>query len=117
MIPDLLTMISGKNMIEATLRNAMGDHSMNMDFVDADVHYATFNLHSAKDGILKKIVFSDEIEKYIIKKEIYVKPGDPVYYFDSANKALGIIFLNFSSNENMSVVMKNINNYITVVFQ
>lgn len=117
MIPDLLTMISGKNMIEATLRNAMGDHSMNMDFVDADVCYATFNLHSAKDGILKKIVFSDEIEKYVVKKELYVKPSDPVYYFDSANKALGIIFLKFSSDETMQFVMKNITNYITVVLQ
>ena len=116
MIPDLLSMISGKDMIEATVRCAMGDFSYDMSFEKADVFFATHNLHSDRDGVYKDIEFSEKLEKYIIRKSLYKKEGDEIFYFDGANKALGIVFMKFSEISNQERILKNINNHIRILF-
>ena len=67
--------------------------------------------------VYQDIVFSDEIEKNIFRKELYKKAGDPVEYFDNAAKALGIIFLKFSSAEEMYDKMNHMKEYIKVVLK
>ena len=74
----------------------MGDYSYDMNFNDKKVFYATHNLHSDRDGIYKNIEFSEELEHFVIRKKLYKTEGDEVFYFDGANKALGIIFMNFT---------------------
>lgn len=114
MIPDLLKMIYGFDMVEATIKCAMGDFDIPLDFKENGV-FATHNLHSSKNGILKEITFSDELKKYIVEQKIYVSPGDEIYYFDGANKALGIIFLKFDDEKTMWYVLNNINNEISIL--
>ena len=53
----------------------------------------------------------------IIKKCLYKKAGDEVYYFDNAAKALGIIFMKFKSQEEMTRILANINKYYSVVVE
>ena len=117
MIPDLLSMISGKDMIEATVRCAMGDFSYDMGFDGANVFYATHNLHSDKDGAYEDIRFSDEIDSFIIRKNLYKRSGDEIFYFDGANKALGIIFMKFESFEQLQKYMSQINEHIEVILR
>ena len=115
MIPDLLSMISGKDMIEATVRCAVGDFSYDMHFDGANVFYATHNLHSNKDGIYEDICFSDELDRFIIRKNLYKKSGDKIFYFDGANKALGIIFMKFETLDQLQKYTAEINNHIEVI--
>lgn len=117
MIPDLLSMISGKDMIEATVRCAMGDFSVDMSFENSENIYATHNLHSNKNGIYKGIEFSSQIEKYIVKKSLYNKQGDIVNYFDGANKSLGIIFMKFPDIKTEKDILDNINSHITILLE
>ena len=77
-------------------------------------HYV---LHSDSDGIYQDIVFSDEIEKNIFRKELYKKAGDPVEHFDNAAKALGIMFLKFSSMDEMLDKMNHMNEHIKVILK
>lgn len=113
MIPDLLGMIFGVDMVEMALRAAMGE-KIDVKPKEGIPFYATHNLHSAIDGIYERIEYSDEIEKYIVKKVEYKKAGDRIEYFDNAAKALGIVFMKFESNEEMLEILEQINSYIKV---
>lgn len=55
------------------------------------------------------------MKERIIKKCLYKKEGDSVGFFDNAAKALGIIFMKFSSQEEMNEVLSHINDYYEVV--
>jgi len=116
MIPDLLGMIFGVDVVELSVRAAMGEH------IDVGSHagvpyYATHNLHSDKAGIYEDILFDDAIEARIIRKCLYKKAGDSVEFFDNASKALGIVFLKFESMSEMSEMLGNIYDHITVVLR
>lgn len=115
MIPDLLSMISGKNMVMATVRAAMGETEMDIAFEQNGKFVATHNLHSRENGVFKEIAFSAELEQYIVSKKIYKKAGAPVEFFDSANKVLGIIFMEFDSKQAMQKILADIENRYTVV--
>lgn len=108
MIPDLLGMIFGVDVVEMAVLTAMGRE------IDATVKegipfYATHNLHSNQTGTYKTIEFDAELDKHIIKKCLYKKEGDEVNYFDNAAKALGIIFMKFDCLEEMNNMLRNIN--------
>lgn len=117
MIPDLLSMISGIDLITATIKFAVGGQNFRVEFSGNNKLFATHNLHSNRDGIYKNIVFSPKLERYIIRKNIYKKQGDSVNFFDGANKALGIIFMEFDTENEMNNILLNINDYINIVLE
>lgn len=113
MIPDLLGMIFGVDVVEMSIKAAMG---MPIEGIPQKgmPYYATHNLHSDKNGIYKDVNFSEELRPFIVKKYIYKNVGDPVENFDNAAKALGIIFMKFPNEEIMKSMLRNINKYIEV---
>lgn len=115
MIPDILGMIFNVDLVTKAVKAAMGCSECPKQYIP-NGFYATHNLHTNKDGIYKTIKFSDNIEKYIIRKEIYKKQGDIIEYFDNAAKALGVIFMRFSSCEEMFSLLDNINNEYTLIY-
>ena len=116
MIPDLLGYIFGVDVVEMTIRAAMG-MPIELEKVDGIPYYATHNLHSAHAGVFAGITFSNELEPYIIRKCIYKQPGDAIEYFDNASKALGIIFLKFPDKQTMENILDNINSHISVCLE
>lgn len=116
MIPDLLGMIFGVDVVEMAVLVAMGER-IEEKINKGIPFYATHNLHTSQNGKYKTIEFSDELENKIIKKCLYKKAGDEVYYFDNAAKALGIIFMKFKSQEEMTRILANINKYYSVVVE
>lgn len=116
MIPDLLGMIFGADVVEMAVLAAMGEH-LNCEIGEGIPFYATHNLHTNQSGIYKKIEFSEELEKRIIKKCLYKKEGDKVEFFDNAAKSLGIIFMKFDNQEDLSSILGNINEYYKVVVE
>lgn len=116
MIPDLLGLIFGVDVVEMAVLTSMGENIKN------EVHkgtpfYATHNLHTSQTGFYKNIEFSDELEGFIIKKCLYKKIGDQVDYFDNAAKALGIIFMKFDNEYQMSNILSRINSLYKVVIE
>lgn len=116
MIPDLLGMIFNCDVVEMSVRAAMGQ-SVGSDMGDGVPYYATLNLHSNRIGKFERIEFSQEIEKYIIRKNIYKKPGDDVNYFANAANALGIIFYKFPDEHTMIEMEEHMNEYVRIVLQ
>lgn len=116
MIPDLLGMIFNIDLVKMAVLTAMGEPVDNNE-VEGKGLFATHNLHSAENGNYKMIEFSDEIEKYIIRKNLYKTDGDEVEYFDNAAKALGIIFMKFNSQTEMENLLANVNNEYKVILE
>lgn len=108
MIPDLLGMIFGTDVVEMAVLAAMGE-KVCPEIKEDIPYFATHNLHSDQNGIYESIEFSDELERYIVKKCLYKKSGDTVEYFDNAAKALGIIFLKFEDQKTMEYILDKIN--------
>ncbi len=113
MIPDLLSMIFGVNVVEMCVNTAMGV-KLSAEETQGEPYYATHNVHSAKTGTLLGIEFSDELKKYIVRESLYKKSGDAVEYFDNAAKALGIIFMKFDFEETMNAILADINSHVRV---
>lgn len=116
MIPDLLGLIFGVDVVEMAVLAAMGQN------IENKVHkgipyYATHNLHANKNGVYKTIKFSKELEKKIIKKCLYKNTGDKIEYFDNAAKALGIIFMKFDNKLEMDNILNDINSLYKVVVE
>ncbi len=80
-------------------------------------YYATYNLHTNRNGCFERVEFSPEIERYIIRKVIYKKPGDEIEYFDHAAKAIGIIFMHFPDQNTMIEAEENMDQYVHVVLR
>lgn len=113
MIPDLLGMIFGVNVVEMAVLTAMGE-PITTDVKEGTPFFATHNLHTSKNGVYKGITFSKMLEKTIIQKYLYKKAGDKVEFFDNAAKALGIIFMKFEDQSEMNEILKNINKHYEV---
>lgn len=116
MIPDLLGMIFDCDVVELSIRCAMGQ-SIEYEFGEGNPFYATLNLHSSQEGIFKSVDFSSEIERYIVRKNIYKKLGDKVNYFANAANALGIIFFKFPDQETMIRMEEHMNEHVKIVLE
>lgn len=113
MIPIQLSDIYSVNLIKANVECAMGK-LINLTPLDNNGFYMTHVLHTHSDGIFEDVDFDPMIDKYIYRKVVYKKPGDKVFAFDGAGKALGIIFMKFSSKEIMTNVAVNIDELIKI---
>ena len=117
MIPDLLGMIFGVDVVEMTVKTAMGESLDGFSLHEGRPYYATHNLHSDNDGVFKGVSFSHALEKRIVRCDIYKKAGDKVEYFDNASKALGIVFMKFEGMEEMSGMLCDIAEHIHIILE
>lgn len=114
MIPDLLGLIFGVDLVEMTILAAMGE-KRNCEIGAGVKYYATHNLHCDKKGLFREIRIKPELRKKIVRICEYKKPGDQVDFFDNAAKALGIVFLRFADGADMKKHLEAITDEIEIV--
>lgn len=116
MIPDLLGMIFGVDIVEMTIQAAMG-REVTCAAGEGTRYYATHNLHSHRSGTFREIRIHPQWQDKIVKTCVYKKPGDPVEFFDNAAKALGIVFLRFADEADMKTHLDAIGEGIEIVLE
>lgn len=115
MIPELLNYIDGVDLVEATIESAMGNSYKFKDIEQNNSNiYATYNLHTHKTGTFDGIIYKNGVVDNIIKKNIYKEKNDQVSCFDSADKAIGIIFLKFKNENELLSFYNNPEKWIEV---
>lgn len=114
LIPLELTDVSGIDLVEANVRFAMGDFSMDVAFEGNDKAISTYVVHADRDGILEGIDFSPEIEPHVYRRVIHAEPGDRVERLSNGSKALGQVFLQFETPEQMWDMLGRIGDLIRV---
>ncbi len=115
MIPVQLSDISGIDLVEANVRFAAGDTSMDVSFEGNDAPFATFVLHAGVEGVFEGVEYAEAIRPCLYREVMYVEPGDKVSPFDGANKALGLVFLRFDSVPQMESMLACANSLIRPV--
>lgn len=79
--------------------------------------WAEIILHSDKAGIFERLWISEEIQKYVIEKDLWIKVGEKVGEFTAANEAIGTLVLRFETQEEVDVVLSNQEKYIRVIIK
>ena len=113
MIPKLMNNIFGTDIARLSVQTAMGEQ-VTVTAGVPDACYATYNLHSDRDGVFAGVYYSDAVQPYVMDQCLYEEPGAPVCYFDNASKAVGIIFLKFPDRTRMNAILEHIDEHIRV---
>lgn len=115
MIPVQLSDLSGIDLVEANVRFAMGDGSLDVSFDHAEGACATYVLHARRDLRFGGVGLSPRLEPFVYRRVMYVEEGDEVLSFDGANKALGILFLRFPDVPTMEGTLGEMDDLVSVV--
>ena len=109
MLPEFISMVSNKDIVEATIRTAMGDTD-NLD-IEFDGESGGFwglgVLHSAKYGKYNGITYSALARQCLLRENIQKEIGQDIRPFERCNDLVGLNFYKFSSKEEMNDVMCN----------
>ncbi len=117
LITDAINAATGVNLAAYTVRQAVGDDVNDLYQKEPYRCATSYIIHSLSDGIYKGIEIDPEIEKRIVIKQIYVKPGDPVKRFKNASDDVGALVLTFDNTEEMCRIVDNMNDYIHVIVE
>ncbi len=117
-IPDVIRYLTGVDMVECTIKGAMGETSPDASFGEPAGFYAYYVVHSQADGVLERIEVDRRVrEENILEEHINVMPGGEVQAFTGANKALGVYVMKFRSREQMTEMLEHPEKWIRVVLQ
>ena len=109
MLPEFISMISGKDIVGATLQVAMGD----VDNIDVELdgesggYWGLGVLHSDKKGKFNGISYSQKAKHSLIRENIQKNIGQEVCVFERCNNLVGLNFLKFNTKLDMDNVMCN----------
>lgn len=102
-IPDVIRYATGVDLVELSVKAAMGEHIDCDNFGEPEGYYAYYAVHSLTDGILQQVHFEENAQ--ILENHLLVKPGDAVKAFTGANTTLGCLIMKFDSMEQMLDMM------------
>ena len=115
MIPLQLSDASGIDLVAANVLCAMGEDPGAIDFDGEGPCLATYVLHSNVDGVFRGVELSDEMAPHVYRTVMYARPGDEARAFDGADKALGVLFLRFDGERQMSGLLEAVGGHVRAV--
>lgn len=117
-IPEVTKYATGVDMIEYTIKAAMGIDCSDLKQVDVDGFWSTYMVHSNKAGRFVRVDIGEEYKKNnLVEFETGFRPGDEVIAFSGSNGAMGTMISRFSSYEEMMEKTYNFEKYVNVVVE
>lgn len=116
-LAEMLKYSTGVDLITNAVRAAVGDTVIDVEQRNYNGYWAEVILHSNKTGIFERLWTSDEIEKNIVERDLWVNTGDAVGDFSGANEAIGTLVLKFDNNEYMQEILLQQEKYIKVILR
>ena len=113
-LAEILNYATDVDIIYAETIKSVGCHPEGVKEPTYNGFYAIYNIHSKKEGLFKDLHISEELEKYIVEKELRVKAGDAIAPFSGANASMGTLFLRFNSRNEMERILSSISGLIDV---
>ena len=115
-IPQLIKYATGIDLVECSVKAAMGEKLYNIQMIEQSGYWAYFAVHSLRDGILQEIKIDKTFAaRHIVENHIIKQKGDSVQSFIGANTTLGILLLKFDNMEEMLDSIENHENWLQVV--
>ena len=117
-IPQIIHYLTGVNLVEYSVRMAMGEHVYPPEKIETTEFASYFAVHSKYDGVLDHIEIDNDIRKQLIVEEFNIrKPGEIVLSFKGANTSLGCYLMKFDSMDQMLMMMDHPDRWIKVVLR
>lgn len=116
-LAECLRYATGVDLVGGAVRAALGMEITDIEQKPYKGCWAEVVLHSDSTGIYKDLWISDEIKNNVVEKVLWVSSGDEIYAFDSANKAIGTLVLNFENSKKLEKVMRNVRQYVKVILE
>lgn len=114
-LSEMLKYACGQDLVSNAVRAALG---MKLDNLHDPIYngaWAEYIIHSNHEGTYKGITLDPSFEKnHVIEKDYWLNPGDHVYEFTGANRAIGTLVLRFNTQEEAEETLQNINKYVNV---
>ncbi len=114
MIPELMGKIFSIDAASLNIRAAMGER-IDDEIQEGQGAWTEYVLHTDRDGVYGGLFISEDIRPYVDECFVYAQNGEPVYAFDNASKAVGIVFLKFENKEQMARFLNEIGEHIQVI--
>lgn len=114
-IPQIIKYATGVDLVECSIRAAMGENINYSEFGNPKGFYAYYAVHSLKDGVLREVRVSEKA--HILENHLLAKPGDKVKAFTGANTTLGCLLLSFDNMDQMLDMMDHSEKWIQVLLQ
>ena len=111
---EMLRYATGADMITAITRAAVGDDPSSIEQKPYDGCWAEIILHADRGGVFEKLDISEEMLRYVIEEDLWVKAGDTVEAFSGANNAIGTLVLKFDSGKQMEEALVGQDNWLKV---
>jgi len=117
-IPQIIRYATGVDLVECSVRAAMGEDLSKLTFGEPSGYWAYFAVHSLRDGVLERIEIAPDVEKNNIRENhILKKTGDAIRAFTGANTTLGILLMEFDSMEQMLHMMDHSEEWIRIILK
>lgn len=97
-LSEVLTMATGVDFPMACVKAAMG-MSIEMDTPCIDGYWADVVLHAPKEGVLKSVEIAEPMKSHVKELTLYKQVGETVCGFSAANAAIGSLFMQFDTRE------------------
>lgn len=106
---------TGVDLIRNSIRAAIGEECTGIEQKEFDGFWSIVILHSTSAGIYDGLWISDEIENYVVEKDLWIDIGTHVGGFSAANEAIGSLVLKFDDRDTMEKVMASVSEYVNVI--
>lgn len=113
-LAEMLRYATSVDLIENSVRAALGDPVMGVDQKPYDGYWAEIILHSDTPGIFDSLWIADDIKANVIEEDLWISPGSSVGGFSGANEAIGTLVLRFENKSVMEKVLDSISDFVKV---
>jgi biotin carboxylase len=114
---EMLHYATGVDLIKNAVMGAVGLDGMDVHQAPYKGNWAEVILHGDKSGIFSGINISNEVEPYVVERDLWVKPGDEINLFNGANDAIGTLVLDFNSQEQLVDKMTHQDEWLKILIK
>lgn len=116
LIPQIIELATGVNMVTYVIKAALGEDCSDLHMEFSKGCWSNYMVHANQTGKYVKTVFDPNFEKYhLISFVTDIKPGDNVYKFRDAQDALGTLIVKYDNPDQMFEMIKNMDKYVNVI--
>jgi biotin carboxylase len=112
MLPELIKYVTGVDMVEASIRAAVGDPLPELKIGEEKRFYSHYVVHAQENGKISEVKISSNLEEHLLYHHFNFSVGDKVNKFRSSNDRLGIMLLKYSDKHEMLDFINNMNEFL-----
>lgn len=113
-LAECLEYATGVNLIENTVRAAVGMPLAEVEQKPYDGCWAIVILHGNEEGSFDELWIDDSIKDLVYERDLWISEGDHVNRFSAANHAVGTLVLRFDDDSQLQEVMADIGSYVQI---